>query len=71
MTYEQARREVRKLLRSSNGEVKELPVVPSSADFTPYRFLVGTGRGKNFVAITAGMTWADALDDLRKRLGRK
>ena len=71
MTYEQARREVRKLLRSTKGEVKELPLVPTSADFTPYRFLVGTGRGENFVALAAGMDWAEALNDLKKRLGKK
>ena len=71
MTYDQARREVRKLLRSDNGEVKELPHVEHTLDFTPYRFPVGTGRGKNFVALAAGMDWTEALNDLKKRLGSK
>lgn len=67
-TYDEARREVRKLLRSDKAEVKELPQVQHTLEFIPYRFLVGTGRGKNFVALAAGMSWAEAIEDLRKRL---
>ena len=74
MTYEEARREVRKLLRSDKGEVKELPdeqKVEALTGFMPYRFLVGKGQGKNFVVLAAGMTWADAIADLRKQISQK
>lgn len=70
-SYEEARREVRKLLRTDKGEVKELPEPENNANisgFMPYRFLVGLGQGKNFVALAAGMSWADAIEDLKKRL---
>lgn len=69
-TYEGARREVRKLLRTDKGEVQELPKVDHehTLDFIPYRFLVGMGRGRNFVALAAGMNWAEAIEDLRRRI---
>lgn len=70
LTYEEARREVRKLLRTDKAEVKELPEPKEKTitGFMPFRFLVGMGRGKNFVALAAGMNWAEAIEDLKKRL---
>ena len=62
MTYDAARREVRKLLRSDKGEVQELPTAPI------YKFVAGiTDKGK-FIPLAAGMNWAEAVEDLKKRL---
>ena len=64
MTYSEARREVRKLLRSDKGEVQEL----KGAHVLAYSCLAGIMQGKKFVPLAAGMNWAEAVGELKKRL---
>ena len=62
MTYTDARREVRKILRSDKGDAQELPTAPI------YKFVVGIMDKGKFVPLAAGMNWAEAVEDLKKRL---
>ena len=62
MNYDTARREVRKLLRSDKGDAQELPTAPI------YKFVVGIMDKGKFVPLAAGMNWAEAVEDLKKRL---
>lgn len=60
LTYEEARREARKLL----GDIAEL----KRNDVPVYRCVIGVIRNRLFHPLAAGMNWAEAVKELRDRV---
>lgn len=61
MNYTEARRQARKLL-GDHAECKEMKHVPV------YRYVIGYMKAGVFHPLSAGMSWVESLDDLKKRI---
>lgn len=68
MTYDEARRQVRKLL-GEKAELRELKKTDMPGRGAPaFRHLVGYVQKGRFYPLEAGNSWAEAVENLKKRM---